>query len=331
MKKKGIIIAAVVVVAVIVSLFLIFRDKPFDQQFRETTASLTSYLLEGDMEIAKGEDVKSYAVNVKYLKEGDQEFFRVSLTDKDLNQEQEIIRNEKGVYVITPSLNQIFKFEGNWPTNSLKPYLLQSMSEIMEEESVQVENTAEGYKVSAEVTYPNNHNFNRQEMLFDKDAKIQYVEIFNSDHVSQLKIAFTKVDYAPGFSNEDFAVPAQLEKQTSTSQVMAEDLPLLPMETFDATLSNSSTLENGGALQHILEYSGEKSFTIVEQLAESEETTQTIIMNGDLIDAAGMIGQYDGTQMTTVIDSVQYTIYSDQLNEQEMAAVLSSMQVVVMK
>ena len=40
---------------------------------------------------------------------------------------------------------------------------------------------------------------------------------------------------------------------------------------------------------------------------------------------------YDGTQMTTVIDSVQYTIYSEELSEQEMAAVLSSMQVVVMK
>ena len=43
------------------------------------------------------------------------------------------------------------------------------------------------------------------------------------------------------------------------------------------------------------------------------------------------LGQYDGTQMTTVIDSVQYTIYSEELSEQEMAAVLSSMQVVVMK
>ena len=41
--------------------------------------------------------------------------------------------------MITPSLNQIFKFEGNWPTNSLKPYLLQSMGEIMDQDGVQVE------------------------------------------------------------------------------------------------------------------------------------------------------------------------------------------------
>ena len=68
MKKKAIVIAAVAVV-LIAAIFLIFRDQPFNQQFRETTAGLTSYLLEGDMEITKGEDIKSYALSVKYLKE----------------------------------------------------------------------------------------------------------------------------------------------------------------------------------------------------------------------------------------------------------------------
>lgn len=55
-----------------------------------------------------------------------------------------------------------------------------------------------GIKVTADVTYPNNRNFNVQEMYFDQNAKVQYVEIFDKDHVSQLKIAFTKVDYDPG-------------------------------------------------------------------------------------------------------------------------------------
>ena len=330
MKKKAMLIAAGALV-IIVALFLIMREKPFEQQFQETTANLTSYLLEGDMEITKGEDIKSYAIAVKYLKEQDQDYFSVSFTDKDLNQTQEIIRNKEGVYVITPALNQIFKFEGNWPTNSIKPYLLQSMNEIMQEESIQCEKSDDGYKVTAEVSYPNNKNFVQQEMFFDQDAKISYLEIFNSDHVSQLKIAFSKVEYEPNLTVEDFTVPQQLEKSTASSNVMEEDLPLLPMETLDATLTNSSTLENDGTLQHILEYSGEKSFTIVEQLAKSEDTTQTIIMSGDLVDAISLLGRYDGTQMSTVIDSIQYTIYSEDLDEQEMAAVLSSMQVVVMK
>ena len=44
-----------------------------------------------------------------------------------------------------------------------------------------------------------------------------------------------------------------------------------------------------------------------------------------------MVGRYDGNHMTTVINSVRFTIYSDDLSEAEMSAVLQSMQVVVMK
>ena len=43
----------------------------------------------------------------------DNQLFKVSLFDKNLNQEQILLRNEEGVFVVTPSLNQIFKFEGD--------------------------------------------------------------------------------------------------------------------------------------------------------------------------------------------------------------------------
>ena len=84
-------------------------------------------------------------------------------------------------------------------------------------------------------------------------------------------------------------------------------------------------------MQHVFEYTGEKNFTIVEEVVESEETTQTIIMSGSLVDGLDMVGRYDGNHMTTVINSVRFTIYSDDLSEAEMSAVLQSMQVVVMK
>lgn len=330
MKKKIMIIAAAAVV-VIAFLFLFLREKPFEDRLQQTLGSLNSYLLEGVMEVAEGEDTKSYDVSVKYLKQDDQDYFRVAMKDSGMNQEQEIIRNAEGVFVVTPTLNQIFKFQGNWPSNSLKPYLLQSMREIAADESAQIEQTEEGYQISAGVTYPNNRNFTQQEMVFSDDLKIKSVQIFDDDHVLQMKMLFSKVDYEPGLTAEDFQVPQQLEKETAAEPITNEDLPLMPMETFGAVLSNSSVVENDGKVQYVLEYTGEKNFTIVEEVAESEETTQTIIMSGSLIDGLNMVGRYDGNHMTSVINSVRYTIYSDDLSEEEMSAVLQSMQVVVMK
>ena len=330
MKKKIMIIAAAAVV-VIAFLFLFLREKPFEDRLQQTLGSLNSYLLEGVMEVAEGEDTKSYDVSVKYLKQDDQDYFRVAMKDSGMNQEQEIIRNAEGVFVVTPTLNQIFKFQGNWPSNSLKPYLLQSMREIAADESTQIEQTEEGYQISAGVTYPNNRNFTQQEMVFSDDLKIKSVQIFDDDHVLQMKMLFSKVDYEPGLTAEDFHVPQQLEKETAAEPIADEDLPLMPMETFGAVLSNSSVVENDGKVQYVLEYTGEKNFTIVEEVAESEETTQTIIMSGSLVDGLNMVGRYDGNHMTSVINSVRYTIYSDDLSEEEMSAVLQSMQVVVMK
>lgn len=330
MKKKIMIIAAAAIV-VIAFLFLFLREKPFEDRLQQTLGSLNSYLLEGVMEVAEGEDTKSYDVSVKYLKQDDQDYFRVAMKDSGMNQEQEIIRNAEGVFVVTPTLNQIFKFQGNWPSNSLKPYLLQSMREIAADESAQIEQTEEGYQISAGVTYPNNRNFTQQEMVFSDDLKIKSVQIFDDDHVLQMKMLFSKVDYEPGLTAEDFQVPQQLEKETAAEPIADEDLPLMPMETFGAVLSNSSVVENDGKVQYVLEYTGEKNFTIVEEVAESEETTQTIIMSGSLVDGLNMVGRYDGNHMTSVINSVRYTIYSDDLSEEEMSAVLQSMQVVVMK
>ena len=330
MKKKIMIIAAAAVV-VIAFLFLFLREKPFEDRLQQTLGSLNSYLLEGVMEVAEGEDTKSYDVSVKYLKQDDQDYFRVAMKDSGMDQEQEIIRNAEGVFVVTPTLNQIFKFQGNWPSNSLKPYLLQSMREIAADESAQIEQTEEGYQISAGVTYPNNRNFTQQVMVFSDDLKIKSVQIFDDDHMLQMKMLFSKVDYEPGLTAEDFQVPQQLEKETAAEPITDEDLPLMPMETFGAVLSNSSVVENDGKVQYVLEYTGEKNFTIVEEVAESEETTQTIIMSGSLVDGLNMVGRYDGNHMTSVINSVRYTIYSDDLSEEEMSAVLQSMQVVVMK
>lgn len=332
MKKKGIMIVGAVLVLSAVFLFMLFRQKPFAEQFQQQVNDLNSYLLKGTMDIVRGEETKTYDVSVKYLKDGEQEYFRVSLNDRNMDQEQEIIRNDTGVYVVTPALNQIFQFKGNWPTNSLKPYLLQSISEILKGESVQVEEKKDGYQVTAEVTYPNNKDFVQQEMFFSEDAKLQSLEIFNKDHVSQLKMIVSQLDYDPGLKKNDFTVPQQLEKSTAAQTVQEADLPLLPMETFGAVLTNRSVMQNdAGVTQHILEYSGDKSFTIVEQLAQSEETTRTVIMSGTLMDSTLLVGRYDGNHLSVVDNQIQYTIYSEDLSEEEMVQVLQSMQVVVMK
>lgn len=329
-KKKGIIIGAIVIV-LIVSCVLIFKKEPVDKKLKNIMEDMKSYQLVGDMEITKGEDVKGYSLEVGYKKVDKDEYFRVGITDKELNQTQVILRNKDGVYVLTPTLNQIFKFEGDWPLNSLKPYLIQSMVEIMKNKDCIINSEKDSYVVESAVNYPNNNNFKKQKMIFNNDYEIQELEITDDNDAVQLKIAFNKVKYDAKLAKNYFDLPNDMESEVSNPVVNQEDLPLYPMSVFDSSLSNVSEVEVINGSRHVLEYKGDKNFTVIESVQEKSSELQTVIMSGEFVDSIDAFGFYDGNHMTMMNNGVEYTIYSDDLNPNEMVEVLSSMQVVVMK
>ena len=77
------------------------------KEFTDTVNNSKSYVLKGTMEIYSDEDTFTYSVEANYLKDN---FYKVLLVNQTNNHEQVILRNNDGVYVITPSLNKSFKF-----------------------------------------------------------------------------------------------------------------------------------------------------------------------------------------------------------------------------
>lgn len=330
MKKKYVIIAAVIITIIIVTL-IIFRPRSFSKKADEVFNNLSSYTLKGEMEINKGEDIKNYMIEINYKKQEKDGFFKVSLYDKNLNQEQILLRNKEGVFVITPSLNQIFKFEGDWPLNSPKPYLIQTMFDIIKQDKTTTENTKEGTLIKSPVNYPNNKNYKTQEMLFDKDSKPKSIHIYDEQHTVQLQIIFSSVDFNNEIKDEIFHSPKDLDKEVSSFVLNDQDLPLYPVGIFDSQLVNSSTFQVNGETRHILEYEGDKTFTVIQTLKSVKEETQTVFKSGEMIDNIEMIGFYDGGSCLGYYQNLELNVYSKDLSVDEMMSVLSSLQVAVMK
>ena len=63
------------------------------------------YEMTGQMDIVSNEELYHYDVTVDYM-QGD--YYKVNLVNKDNKHEQIILKNEDGVYVITPELNKSF-------------------------------------------------------------------------------------------------------------------------------------------------------------------------------------------------------------------------------
>ena len=135
MKKLYIVIIALVMCATGIIVFFKFKNNSLTEMLKEAK-SMNAYQLVCDMEMAQNDELKSYEVKVDYLKKEKQKYYRVELYDKSLNQSQIIIKNQKGVYVLTPTLNQMFKFQSDWPENSPKPYIYHYLLNILENNKV---------------------------------------------------------------------------------------------------------------------------------------------------------------------------------------------------
>lgn len=329
MKKKIAIAAGAI--AVLAAGILFLKPDNFEEKAAKLRESTSSYQMSGSMEISSSEDLKSYAITSSWMKTETSEYFKVEMTDKALNQQQIILKNDDGVFVITPSLNQVFKFQGEWPTNSPKPYLLQTMLELLNSEEVQITSNSEGYLIEAPAQYPSAATLVHQKVQFSKEMKPIYLMGYNADNLCELNMQFSDVQYNLAFEDDFFKQPEISLNSVTTSYLEEVDLPLYPMAVFDAKLINTTVTTANGNTEHVLEFSGERAFTVIEKQVNASEEFELIEVNGQLVEGLGTLAYYNGNKLTAISTQMDLSVYSDDLSVMEMLQVIESMQVSVMK
>lgn len=172
------------------------------KEFTDTVNNSKSYVLKGTMEIYSDEDTFTYSVEANYLKDN---FYKVLLVNQTNNHEQVILRNNDGVYVITPSLNKSFKFQSEWPDNSSQSYLLKAIvTDLNNDSEITMEEVDSKYVVKSKVNYPNNSDLVYQKVTLDKDMNLNKVEVYNEADALKVKVSIGSVDLKAGLSEEDF-------------------------------------------------------------------------------------------------------------------------------
>ena len=205
------------------------------------------------------------------------------------------------------------------------------MFEVLKQEDTKTEKTKDGTLIKSNVNYPNNKSYKYQEILFDKESKPISVHIYDEDKTLQLQILFSSVEFNNPIEDELFVSPKNLDNTVSSYVLDKSDLPIYPVSVFESKLVNSNVYEVSGESRHILEYQGEKNFTIVQTLKDIKEETQTVFKSGEMIDTIEMVGFYDGGSCLGYFQNVEMNVYSQDLSVEEMMQVMQSFQVAVMK
>ena len=179
-------------------------DKEIRDNFIKSSKELKSYHMEGNLKLTNNDDNYEYNVEVNYQKDNN---YKVSLTNKSNNYEQIILKNNDGVYVITPSLNKSFKFQSDWPDNNSQSYLINSVAKDLEnDENYKYTQKDNDYIFTTKTNYPNNPKYTKQNITLDKNYDLKKVEVQDNDNISYIEFSVKTIDKKATFNESEFSL-----------------------------------------------------------------------------------------------------------------------------
>ncbi len=161
-----------------------------------------SYVLKGTMQILSNEEKFDYGITVN---SHDKKYYKVALVNQTNNHEQVILKNDDGVYVVTPALNKSFKFQSEWPNNSSQAYILESIiKDLKSDTNSKFEETKDGYELRSTVNYPNNSDLSYQKVIVDNDLNIKEIEVYDINDSVKISVIVDNLNYKAKLDKNDF-------------------------------------------------------------------------------------------------------------------------------
>ena len=303
-----------------------YGEKDLIKDLSQKVEESKGYYLNGELEIMNNEESYLYDVEVSYS-EGDK--FKVSLKNKTNNHEQIILKNEEGVYVLTPSLNKSFKFQSEWPYNNSQSYLLQViMKDINNDNDKTFEEVENGYVITSKANYSNNKDLVKQKLYVDKNGNFNKVEVVDQNNNVKIKMTFKTIDLNSTFNNDYF----QLENCMSSASVSEENIPasnineiIFPMYIPDDTYlysQNKVQLDEGERV--ILTFGGDKPFVLVQETTKKGNDL-IIPVSGEPSMVLDTVGSLSESSVNWISNGIEYYVSSSALTKQELLDVANSM------
>ena len=298
----------------------------------EKMEDLTSYKAEAKMTLTTGSEPQVYNVEIWYQQPS---YYRVNLKNAQKDQNQMILRNDEGVFVLTPALNKSFRFQSDWPKNSSQAYLYESLvKDILNDSSAVFKKTKNHYVFETKTNYQNSKMLPKQEITLNKkDLSPAVVKVMDTDMNPLLTVEFSKVEFNPKFDKDAFDtaknmtmaqldVPTMAEGNDGVFEVMYPlDLPA----GVEPTEEKEIATEDGKRI--ILTYSGEKSFTLIQEKARVLPATSTaMFVEGEPIDLGFAIGALTENSLSWSYKGVDFMIASNDLTSEEMMMIARSVQ-----
>ncbi|MDQ0903928.1 outer membrane lipoprotein carrier protein LolA [Paenibacillus sp. V4I7] len=161
-----------------------------------------SYQASGSMILNTGQQPQEYQVEVAYSPD---HFYRISLTNAGKDVTQIVLRNEEGVFVLTPHLKKSFRFQSDWPENQGQVYLFQSLAKsIIADKDRQFTTDNDAYVFDVAANYQNEQLSRQKIWLNKKTLAPKQVQVSDVNKNVLVQVNFTNFEFDAKFDKDYF-------------------------------------------------------------------------------------------------------------------------------
>ncbi|MBE3595160.1 MAG: outer membrane lipoprotein carrier protein LolA [Candidatus Carbobacillus altaicus] len=255
---------------------------------QKKAASLKGYKASGELTIASGETPLNYKVEAWYEAP---DKYRIALENETQNLKQIILKNEDGVFVLTPHLKKSFRFQSDWPQGHGQIYLYQSLVEaVVSDTDRTFTKTENGYLFQVKAQYQN-RMLTTQRIWFEaKTLAPKRVEVMDQDDKVLVTLVFHAFTLNPKFNDDDFSQEKNMAVGEDLAVPTAEmNLPSTYMEPQyrpdGVTLKGIEVSPSGKGW--LLTYGGAYTYTVEETLQSDQ---MVMAPEGVPVELDGQIG-----------------------------------------
>lgn len=330
--KKFLMLLAGLLVVVALSACGAKSQKDVVKELDNKLEDLKGYKAKATMTLQMGTEPQTYNIEIWHK---DPEYYRVNLKNEKKDQSQMLLKNNEGVFVLTPALNKSFRFQSEWPQNSSQAYLYESLvNDIIEDKEAKFSSTKEHYIFETKTRYQNHKMLPYQEIKISrKNLSPVSVKVMDPDRNVLVTVKFSNVKFNANFDKKDFDIQKNMTAAQLEVPVMADvgdkeltvKIPTAEIPGVSLVEEKEITTENGK--RYILTYDGEKSFTLIQEKVKAAPATASITpVRGEPIDLGFTIGAQTDQMITWTHEGVDYTLASKDLSSEEMVMLAKSVQ-----
>lgn len=312
---------------------------------------LVSYQGKGTMTLHTTQQPQAYSVEIWYQAP---HYYRVALTNEGKDVTQIVLKNDDGVFVLTPHLNKSFRFQSTWPEKHGQAYMYHTLAEsILRDENRQFTTEDDAYVFDV-VSNLQNRSLKRQRIWLSKDnyAPIRMQAMDENARVL-LEMKFDSFRFNAKFDDDSF----DMERNMTGYQL--QFMPALDGEDGRAsdgsgeaevsgtgggaafgilypaylpegvTLKDVNELNIGDGPGILLRYEGTYPFTLTEVRPKDRAVSAATgtVVDLDLGFAVGVLLEGDSWQtLSWIHDGIEFRLSSAEMPYDEMVKIAQSME-----